>query len=100
MTEQGQQEKKDLFARLTDAGEDAIQRLNDVPGGRRVVDIVGVIRERADELQKRVLKIDELEKRVAALERKVGKSETRPKRTRSRARTSGAPTTPTPPRES
>jgi uncharacterized protein involved in exopolysaccharide biosynthesis len=81
---------KDLLTRLADAGEDAIQRLADVPGGRRIADALNGMRGRVDELQRRVRGLDELEQRVAELERKVAASET--KRTR-RSTGSAPPTT-------
>ncbi len=64
--------QKDLLSRLADAGEEAIQRLAKAPGGENVVKVLNVSRDRIDELQKKVRGIDELEKRVAALEKKVG----------------------------
>jgi len=63
--------QKDLLSRLADAGEEAIQRLAKAPGGENVVKALNVSRDRIDELQKKVRGIDELEKRVAALEKKV-----------------------------
>ncbi len=63
--------QKDLLSRLADAGEDAIQRLAKAPGGENVVKALNVSRDRIDELQKKVRGIDELEKRIAALEKKV-----------------------------
>jgi hypothetical protein len=65
-------ESKDLLNRLADAGEVAIQRLGEVPGGKKVMDAVSGLRDRVDELQKRVRALGDLEKRVKALERKVG----------------------------
>jgi len=63
--------QKDLLSRLADAGEEAIQRLAKAPGGENVVKAVNASRDRIDELQKRVRGIEGLEKRVAALEKKV-----------------------------
>ncbi len=68
-------ENKDLLNRLADAGEVAIQRLGEVPGGKKVMDAVSGLRDRVDELQKRVRALGDLEKRVKALETKVGKLE-------------------------
>jgi hypothetical protein len=69
MAQRGQQ--KDLLTRLADAGEEAIARLGEVPGGQRVVEVTHALRERLDELQKRVRSLDPLEKRVAELERRL-----------------------------
>jgi hypothetical protein len=63
--------QKDLLSRLADAGEEAIQRLAKAPGGENVLKAVNASRDRIDELQKRVRGIEGLEKRVAALEKKV-----------------------------
>jgi hypothetical protein len=66
---------KDLLSRLADAGEEAIARLAKAPGGEQIVGAMNAMRERMDELQKRISgledtekRLDELEKRVAALE--------------------------------
>jgi hypothetical protein len=71
MAQRGGQ-NKDLMTRLADAGDQAIQRLGDVPGGKKVMDAVVGMRDRVDELQKRVRALGELEKRVQKLEKKVG----------------------------
>lgn len=65
-------ESKDLLTRLADAGDQTIQRLGDVPGGKKVTDAVVGMRNRVDELQKRVRALGELEKRVKKLEKQVG----------------------------
>jgi len=64
-------EPKDLLSRLADAGEDAIQRLGDVPGAERLLGATQALRDRIDEMQKKMRGIDALEKRVAELERQV-----------------------------
>jgi hypothetical protein len=63
--------KNDLFGKLADLSEEAMQRLSDAPGGERLVAAVNSTRERVDELQKRMRGVETLEKRLAALERKV-----------------------------
>jgi hypothetical protein len=68
-----QARKNDLLGRLMEAGEEAIQRLSDVPGGDRILAAVNATRDRVDELQRRVRGLEELDRRVAALERKVDK---------------------------
>ena len=79
--------QKDLLSRLAGAGEDAIGRLSDVPGGKRLVDAASALRDRVDELQKRVRSLDPLERRVTALERRLGALEKKrpPRATASRA---------------
>ena len=63
--------QKDLLSRLADAGEEAIQKLADMPGAQRAVEAAGGLRDRLDELQKRVRGIEELERRVAKLEQEL-----------------------------
>ena len=63
--------QKDLLSRLADAGEEAIQKLADMPGAQRAVEAAGGLRDRLDELQKRVRGIEELERRVAKLEKEL-----------------------------
>ncbi len=65
--------RSDLFGKLADLSEEAMQRLSDSPGGERIVGALNSTRERVDELQKRVRGLENLEKRLAALERKVEK---------------------------
>ena len=67
-------QQKDLLTRLSEAGEEAIGRLSEIPGGNRVVEATHALRER----------LDELERRLQALERK-GRS------TASRTTTAGKP---------
>jgi len=77
--------KSDLLTRLVDAGEEAIQRLSEVPGGDRIVGTVNSMRDRVDELQRRVRGLEDLDKRLSALERKVDKlsrGTSAPKRTK------------------
>lgn len=68
-----QARRSDLLTRLVDAGEEAIQRLAEVPGGDRIIGTVNTMRDRVDELQKRVRGLEDLETRLSALERKVEK---------------------------
>ena len=60
---------KDLVARLADAGEGALQRLSELPGGQTALNAMNDMRSRMDELSKKVRGIDRLEERVAKLER-------------------------------
>ncbi len=67
------EKRTDLIGRLSDLSEEALHRLQDAPGGDRVVGAINAMRDRIDEMQKRVSGIDELERRLGALERKVDK---------------------------
>ena len=65
--------KNDLLTKLTELSEEAIHRLQDAPGGDRIVGAMNSMRDRLDELQKRVRGLDELERRVSSLEQQVAK---------------------------
>ena len=65
--------RRDLMGRLADLSEEAIQRLTEVPGADRAVGALNALRERTDELQRRVRGLEGMEQRLAALERKVDK---------------------------
>lgn len=85
--------QKDLVSRLADAGEDALQRIAELPGGQRAVGAFNDLRNRVDELSKKVRGIDELEERVTKLEREVASL----KRARPQARRASTSRTRTPP---
>jgi len=67
------EKRTDLLGKLAELSEEAIQRLQDAPGGDRVVGTMNAMKDRLDELQRRVRGVDELETRLSALERKVEK---------------------------
>jgi hypothetical protein len=71
MAQRGQQ--KDLFARFADMGEEAIQKLLSTPGTDRLLGAFGKLRDEVDTLTKRVRGMEQLEKRVAKLEREVAR---------------------------
>ena len=86
---------RDLLNRLADVSEDAIGRLADAPGGDRLLGAFNSLRERVDELQRRVRGIDALEQRVTDLEQRVEKLSTAAIETRSRSSAAaGTPETP------
>jgi hypothetical protein len=67
----GRAAEKDLLTRLADAGEDALHRLVDFPGGQKAMTAFNDLRTRVDELARKVRGIDALETRVAKLEKEV-----------------------------
>src|SRR5437588_10931488 len=86
-------EPKDLLTMLADRGEEAIQRLSDAPGADRLLGAAQALRDRMDEMQKRLRGIDALEKRVAELEQRVdalSAPSTRPRPATTRKRPSAA----------
>jgi hypothetical protein len=62
-------EERDVIARLAERGEQTLARLSELPGGTRAVQAMNDLRARVDELGKKVRGIDELELRVAKLEK-------------------------------
>jgi hypothetical protein len=63
--------EKDFVSRLADAGEEALQRLAELPGGQKALTAYNDLRTRVDDLGKKVRGIDELEVRVAKLEKEL-----------------------------
>ena len=72
--------EKDLVTRLADAGEEALQRLADLPGGQKAVGAFNDLRTRVDELSKKVRGIDALEARITKLERELASMKKTPAR--------------------
>ena len=69
--EKQEKKQRDVIARLADRGEEALQRLGDIPGGSRAVKAFNDLKTRVDEMGKKVRGIDDLEARVAKLEKDV-----------------------------
>jgi hypothetical protein len=67
--------QKNLVSRLADAGEEAIQRLADAPGADRFMGALTSMRERMDDMQKKLRGLDDLDRRVGAIERRLDKLE-------------------------
>ena len=63
--------EKDFVTRLADAGEEALQRLSELPGGQKALTAANDLRARVDDLAKKVRGIDALEERVAKLEKEL-----------------------------
>jgi uncharacterized small protein (DUF1192 family) len=71
MTMMATTKNDDVIARLAGKGEEAIKRIADLPGGQRALETFNDLRLRVDELSRRVRGVDELEKRVAKLEKDI-----------------------------
>jgi hypothetical protein len=92
---QRSKQQKDLLTRLSDVGEEALSRVASSSTTTRVMETVGGMRERLDDVQRKVRGLDALEKRVAKLEKRVDEL-SKPKRAtpaRSRSTTAKRPTT-------
>jgi hypothetical protein len=63
--------RSDLLGRIADISEEAMQRLSDAPGADRILGAMNALRDRTEDLQKRVRGLEQLEARLAAVERKV-----------------------------
>lgn len=85
-------QRTDLLSKLTDAGEEAINRLHDAPGADRLLAVATNMRDRVDELTKKVRGIDAMEKRLRDLERQVEKLSGGAKKTASRSRSAAKST--------
>ena len=68
---QRSKQQKDLLTRLSDVGEEALSRVASATTTSRVMETVGGMRERLDEVQRKVRGLDALEQRVAKLEKRV-----------------------------
>jgi uncharacterized protein YoxC len=87
-----QNKQKDLLSRLSGVGEEAISRVAGSQTTTRLIETVGGMRERLDDVQKKVRGLDALGKRVAKLEKRVAEL-SKPKRaTTSRRTTAKKPT--------
>jgi predicted nuclease with TOPRIM domain len=64
-------QQKDILALFQDLGAEALHRLQDVPGGSKLVEAVNETKARLDEMQKKLRGLDELEKRVTKLEKQL-----------------------------
>jgi hypothetical protein len=67
----GRGQQKDVITRLAETGEEALNRLTELPGGARVVEAATSVRKQVDDLTKRIRSLDPLERRVAELERRL-----------------------------
>ena len=59
---------RDLLSDLAGRGQEALQRLTELPGGTAAMKAFNDLKVRVDDLGKKVRGIDELEQRIAKLE--------------------------------
>jgi outer membrane murein-binding lipoprotein Lpp len=64
-------EQDDVIKRLAGRGEETLQKLTELPGGKSAAKAFNELRSSIDELGKKVRGIDKLEARVDKLERDV-----------------------------
>jgi uncharacterized protein YoxC len=84
--------QKDILSRLSDVGEEALTRVAGSQATTKLLESVGGMRERLDDVQRKVRGLDALEKRVAKLEKRVDEL-SKPKATPRTRATTKRPTT-------
>jgi phage shock protein A len=63
--------EKDVLGRLADRGEEALQKIAELPGGTKALKTFNELRDRVDDLSKKVRGIDKLEERIDKLEKEL-----------------------------
>jgi hypothetical protein len=81
-----QTRQREILGKLADAGEGALSRVAGSQATARVLETMNGMRDRVDDLQKRMVGFDRLEKRVAKLEKTVAELQ-KPKTARSKSST-------------
>jgi hypothetical protein len=65
------EQSDDVIRRLAGRGEETLQKLADLPGGTRALRAFNDLRNRVDDLSKKMRGVEKLEARVDKLEREV-----------------------------
>ncbi len=65
------QSTPEIVTKLADRGEEALQKLAGSPAAQKLLDALTGLRDRIDELQRRVSGVEDLEKRVVQLEKQL-----------------------------
>jgi hypothetical protein len=87
----------DVIGRLANRGEDVIHRLAELPGGAKALKAFNELRDRVDDLGKKVRGIDALEARIAKLEQQVAALKQPVRAPRAAAKPKAKPASPKPP---
>jgi len=66
---------KTLIEKLADRGEEALTKLAENPVAQRALETVNGLRDRVDDITKRLSGLERMEKRVETLEKRVAKLE-------------------------
>jgi hypothetical protein len=67
--------EKTLIEKLADRGEEALTRLADNPVAQRALETVNNLRDRVDDITKRLSGLEKMDKRLETLEKRVAKLE-------------------------
>ncbi len=86
--------QNDILSRVTELGHEALNKLSEVPGGSKIVEMMNDSKTRLDEMQKKLRGLDALEKRVAALEKQLATTAKKPAAKKSAARKPATPKKP------
>jgi hypothetical protein len=76
---------KDVLSRLADRGEEALHRIAELPGGTKALKAFNELRDRVDDLSRKVRGIDKLEERIDRLEKELAALKRQSKPTPARA---------------
>jgi hypothetical protein len=68
-------QQRDLISRLADRGEEVLSKFAETPGAHKVLELLNTSRERLDDLQKRVIGLENLERRLDEIEKRLAKLE-------------------------
>ena len=68
-------QQRDLISRLADRGEEVLSKFAETPGAHEVLELLNTSRERLDDLQKRVIGLENLERRLDEIEKRLAKLE-------------------------
>ncbi|MHB1243033.1 MAG: hypothetical protein ACYC1P_06500 [Gaiellaceae bacterium] len=82
--------QKDILSRVQDLGAEALHKLQDVPGGSKLMDMANETKARMDDVQKKLRGLDALEKRVAKLEKQLAAQAKKPAAKKPAARKTAA----------
>ena len=92
--------QKDIFSQLAERGEQFVGRITDLPAAKTLMDKTAALAKNVDSMQKQLRSLGPLEKRVAAIERRLDKVEGKGSTTRKKTarRTTTAAKKPTAPK--
>ncbi|HWL32733.1 MAG TPA: hypothetical protein VNP89_03930 [Gaiellaceae bacterium] len=86
--------QNDILTRFTELGHEALNKLSDVPGGSKLVDMMNESKARLDEMQKKLRGLDALERRVTKLEQQLAATAKKPAARKPAARKPATPKKP------
>ena len=79
--------QKDILSRLAERGEEFVGRITELPAAKTLMDKTAALGKNVDSMQKQLRSLGPLEKRVAAIERRLDKLEGKGSTTRKKPAT-------------